>query len=76
FRIIMQDIQVSNQVLNKKYYINGKEVSHEELAQLTQQGGNHSADQSALAFQDAAHRQQGQQGGKGNYLVQIGRILT
>uniref|UniRef100_UPI00210E696B MetQ/NlpA family ABC transporter substrate-binding protein n=1 Tax=Staphylococcus aureus TaxID=1280 RepID=UPI00210E696B len=30
---------------NKKYYINGKEVSPEELAQLTQQGSNQSAEQ-------------------------------
>ena len=36
---MMQDMQGSNQVGNKKYYINGKEVSPEELAQLTQQGG-------------------------------------
>ncbi|HEI9965530.1 TPA: hypothetical protein SK657_002869, partial [Staphylococcus aureus] len=38
FRRMMQDMQGSNQVGNKKYYINGKEVSPEELAQLTQQG--------------------------------------
>lgn len=49
FRRMMQDMQGSNQVGNKKYYINGKEVSPEELAQLTQQGGNHSAEQSAVA---------------------------
>ncbi|HIB3146585.1 TPA: ATP-dependent Clp protease ATP-binding subunit ClpL [Staphylococcus aureus] len=76
FRRMMQDMQGSNQVCNKKYYINGKEVSPEELAQLTQQGGNHSAEQSAQAFQQAAQRQQGQQGGNGNYLEQIGRNLT
>ncbi|HDE7525938.1 TPA: ATP-dependent Clp protease ATP-binding subunit ClpL [Staphylococcus aureus] len=76
FRRMMQDMQGSNQVGNKKYYINGKEVSPEELAQLTQQGGNHSAEQSAQAFQQAAQRQQGQQGGNGNYLEQIGRNLT
>lgn len=35
FRRMMQDMQGSNQVGNKKYYINGKEVSPEELAQLT-----------------------------------------
>ncbi|WP_368410400.1 ATP-dependent Clp protease ATP-binding subunit ClpL [Staphylococcus aureus] len=73
FRRMMQDMQGSNQVGNKKYYINGKEVSPEELAQLTQQGGNHSAEQSAQAFQQAAQRQQG---GNGNYLEQIGRNLT
>lgn len=50
FRRMMKDMQGSNQVGNKKYYINGKEVSPEELAQLTQQGGNHSAEQSAQAF--------------------------
>lgn len=76
FRRMMQDMQGSNQVGNKKYYINGKEVSSEELTQLTQQGGNHSAEQSAQAFQQAAQRQQGQQGGNGNYLEQIGRNLT
>ncbi|MBH4638106.1 hypothetical protein I6B89_12295, partial [Staphylococcus aureus] len=42
-RRMMQDMQNSNQTSNKKYYINGKEVSPEELAQFTQQGGNHSA---------------------------------
>ena len=47
---MMQDMQNSNQTSNKKYYINGKEVSPEELAQFTQQGGNHSAEQSAQAF--------------------------
>lgn len=76
---MMQDMQSSNQTSNKKYYINGKEVSPEELAQFTQQGGNHSAEQSAQAFQQAALRQQGQQGqqgGNGNYLEQIGRNLT
>ncbi|AXG28273.1 TPA: ATP-dependent Clp protease ATP-binding subunit [Staphylococcus aureus] len=76
FRRMMQDMQGSNQVGNKKYYINGKEVSPEELAQLTQQGSNQSAEQSAQAFQQAAQRQQGQQGGNGNYLEQIGRNLT
>lgn len=75
-RRMMQDMQSSNQTSNKKYYINGKEVSPEELAQFTQQGGNHSAEQSAQAFQQAALRQQGQQGGNGNYLEQIGRNLT
>ena len=73
---MMQDMQNSNQTSNKKYYINGKEVSPEELAQFTQQGGNHSAEQSAQAFQQAALRQQGQQSGNGNYLEQIGRNLT
>lgn len=75
-RRMMQDMQNSNQTSNKKYYINGKEVSPEELAQFMQQGGNHSAEQSAQAFQQAALRQQGQQSGNGNYLEQIGRNLT
>lgn len=75
-RRMMQDMQNSNQTSNKKYYINGKEVSQEELAQFTQQGGNHSAEQSAQAFQQATLRQQGQQSGNGNYLEQIGRNLT
>ncbi|EFB48544.1 TPA: ATP-dependent Clp protease ATP-binding subunit ClpL [Staphylococcus aureus] len=75
-RRMMQDMQNSNQTSNKKYYINGKEVSPEELAQFTQQGDNHSAEQSAQAFQQAALRQQGQQSGNGNYLEQIGRNLT
>ena len=56
--------------------MNREKDSPEELAQLTQQGGNHSAEQSAQAFQQAAQRQQGQQGGNGNYLEQIGRNLT
>lgn len=75
-RRMMQDMQSSNQTSNKKYYINGKEVSPEELAQFTQQGGNHSAEQSAQAFQQATQRQLGQQSGNGNYLEQIGRNLT
>lgn len=75
-RRMMQDMQNSNQTSNKKYYINGKEVSPEELSQFTQQDDNHSAEQSAQAFQQAALRQQGQQSGNGNYLEQIGRNLT
>lgn len=31
-RRMMQDMQNSNQTSNKKYYINGKEVSPEELS--------------------------------------------
>ncbi len=71
---MMQDMQGSNQVGNKKYYINGKEFSPEELAQLTQQGGNHSAETKCASFQQAAQRQQGQQGGT-HYLEQIGVTL-
>lgn len=47
---MMQDMQNSNQTSNKKYYINGKEVSPEELAQFTQQGGNHSANKVRKLF--------------------------
>lgn len=72
-RRMMQDMQGSSNTGNKKYYINGKEVSPEELAQLQQQGGPRSAEQSAQAFQQAG--QQGQQG-EGSYLDQIGRNLT
>ncbi|EHJ08958.1 AAA family ATPase [Staphylococcus simiae] len=73
-RRMMQDMQGSSNSGNKKYYINGKEVSPEELAQLSQQSGNHSSEQSAQAFQQAA-AQQGQSG-DGSYLDQIGRNLT
>ncbi|MDN8999678.1 hypothetical protein Q0P46_14120, partial [Staphylococcus aureus] len=45
FRRMMQYMQGSNLVGNKKFYINGKEVSPEVLAQLTQQVGNHSSEQ-------------------------------
>ncbi|MDT3966453.1 ATP-dependent Clp protease ATP-binding subunit, partial [Staphylococcus saprophyticus] len=60
---------------NKKYYINGKEVSPEQLAQLRQQqqqGGN-SAEQSARAFQQSSTQGQNDES---NYLEQIGRNLT
>ncbi|MBO1198168.1 ATP-dependent Clp protease ATP-binding subunit [Staphylococcus simiae] len=73
-RRMMQDMQGSSNSGNKKYYINGKEVSPEELAQLSQQSGNHSAEQSAQAFQQATG-QQGQSA-DGSYLDQIGRNLT
>ncbi|MDT3996082.1 ATP-dependent Clp protease ATP-binding subunit, partial [Staphylococcus saprophyticus] len=58
-----------------KYYINGKEVSPEQLAQLRQQqqqGGN-SAEQSARAFQQSSTQGQNDES---NYLEQIGRNLT
>lgn len=75
FRKIFQDMQESVNNGNKKYYINGKEVSPEQLAQLRQQqqqGGN-SAEQSARAFQQSSTQGQNDES---NYLEQIGRNLT
>ncbi|RTX91292.1 AAA family ATPase [Mammaliicoccus fleurettii] len=75
FRKISQDMQESVNNGNKKYYINGKEVSPEQLAQLRQQqqqGGN-SAEQSARAFQQSSTQGQNDES---NYLEQIGRNLT
>lgn len=75
FRKIFQDMQESVNNGNKKYYINGKEVSPEQLAQLRQQqqqGGN-SAEQSARAFQQSSTQRQNDES---NYLEQIGRNLT
>ncbi|OHP67598.1 ATP-dependent Clp protease ATP-binding subunit [Staphylococcus sp. HMSC062A05] len=72
-RRMMQDMQANNNTRNKKFYINGKEVSPEELNQLRQQG-QHSAEQSANVFQNAQNNQQ-HTGGK-DYLSQIGRNLT
>lgn len=75
FRRIFQDMQESVNSGNKKYYINGKEVSPEQLAQLRQQqqqGGN-SAEQSARAFQQSSTQGQNDES---NYLEQIGRNLT
>lgn len=72
-RRMMQDMQANNNTGNKKFYINGKEVSPEELNQLRQQG-QHSAEQSANVFQNAQNNQQ-HTGGK-DYLSQIGRNLT
>lgn len=75
FRKIFQDMQESVNNGNKKYYINGKEVSPEQLAQLRQQqqqGGN-SAEQSARAFQQSSTQGQNEES---NYLEQIGRNLT
>ncbi|MCT2238120.1 AAA family ATPase [Staphylococcus lugdunensis] len=66
-------MQANNNTGNKKFYINGKEVSPEELNQLRQQG-QHSAEQSANVFQNAQNNQQ-HTGGK-DYLSQIGRNLT
>lgn len=75
FRKIFQDMQESVNNGNKKYYINGKEVSPEQLAQLRQQqqqGGNF-AEQSARAFQQSSTQGQNEES---NYLEQIGRNLT
>ncbi|MCD8880292.1 AAA family ATPase [Staphylococcus kloosii] len=75
FRKIFQDMQESVNNGNKKYYINGKEVSPEQLAQLRQQqqqGGN-SAEQSARAFQQSSTQGQNDES---NYLEEIGRNLT
>ncbi|MBF2782774.1 MULTISPECIES: ATP-dependent Clp protease ATP-binding subunit [Staphylococcus] len=74
FRKIFQDMQESVNNGNKKYYINGKEVSPEQLAQLRQQqqqGGNSA--ESARAFQQSSTQGQNDES---NYLEQIGRNLT
>lgn len=74
FRKIFQDMQESVNNGNKKYYINGKEVSPEQLAQLRQQqqqGGNSA--ESARAFQQSSTQKQNEES---NYLEQIGRNLT
>ncbi|WP_052255119.1 AAA family ATPase [Salinicoccus sp. YB14-2] len=73
FRRIFQDMQESVNSGTKKYYINGKEVSPEQLAQLRQQQGGNSAEQNARAFQQSNSQRQNDEG---NYLDQIGRNLT
>lgn len=73
FRRIYQDMQESVNSGTKKYYINGKEVSPEQLAQLRQQQGGNSAEQNARAFQQSNSQRQNDEG---NYLDQIGRNLT
>lgn len=73
FRRIFQDMQESVNSGNKRYYINGKEVSPEQLAQLRQQQGGSSAEQNARAFQQSSSQGQNDEG---NYLDQIGRNLT
>lgn len=73
FRRIYQDMQESVNSGTKKYYINGKEVSPEQLAQLRQQQGGNSAEQSARAFQQSSTQGQNNES---NYLEQIGRNLT
>lgn len=69
FRRMMQDMQ--NADGNKKYYINGREVSPEQLQALQQQGGQPS--------QQVQQAQPGQTGGgkQGeDYLEKVGRNLT
>lgn len=73
FRKIFQDMQESVNSGTKRYYINGKEVSPEQLAQLRQQQGGNSAEQNAHAFQQSNSQRQNDEG---NYLDQIGRNLT
>jgi ATP-dependent Clp protease ATP-binding subunit ClpL len=73
FRRIFQDMQESVNSGTKRYYINGKEVSPEQLAQLRQQQGGNSAEQNAHAFQQSNSQRQNDEG---NYLDQIGRNLT
>lgn len=73
FGRIFQDMQESVNSGTKRYYINGKEVSPEQLAQLRQQQGGNSAEQNARAFQQSNSQRQNHEG---NYLDQIGRNLT
>lgn len=73
FRKIFQDMQESVNSGTKRYYINGKEVSPEQLAQLRQQQGGNSAEQNARALQQSNSQRQNSEG---NYLDQIGRNLT
>lgn len=73
FRRVFQDMQESVNSGTKRYYINGKEVSPEQLAQLRQQQGGNSAEQNARALQQSNSQRQNSEG---NYLDQIGRNLT
>lgn len=73
FRRIMQDMQ--NADGNKKYYINGREVSPEQLQQIQQQ----QKAQGGQPIQGAQPGQPGQTGGGqggDDYLEKIGRNLT
>lgn len=72
-RKMMENMQDNSNTGNKKFYINGKEISPEELNQLRQQGG-HSAEQSANVFQQAQNTRQTKN--NETYLDQIGRNLT
>ncbi|WP_235893321.1 AAA family ATPase, partial [Staphylococcus carnosus] len=72
FRRMMQDMQ--NADGNKKYYINGREVSPEQLQQIQQQQA-----QGGQPVQGAQAGQPGQAGGGqggDDYLEKIGRNLT
>ncbi|MDY5061070.1 AAA family ATPase [Staphylococcus simulans] len=70
FRRMMQDMQ--NADGNKKYYINGREVSPEQLQALQQQQGGHPSQQVQSAQPGQAG---GGQGGE-DYLEKVGRNLT
>ncbi|KOR12985.1 Clp protease ClpX [Staphylococcus carnosus] len=73
FRRMMQDMQ--NADGNKKYYINGREVSPEQLQQIQQQ----QKAQGGQPIQGAQPGQPGQTGGGqggDDYLEKIGRNLT
>ena len=62
FRRIFQDMQESVNSGTKRYYINGKEVSPEQLAQLRQQQGGNSAEQNERAFQQFNSQRQNDEG--------------
>lgn len=70
FRRMMQDMQ--NADGNKKYYINGREVSPEQLQALQQHQGGHPSQQVQSAQPGQAG---GGQGGE-DYLEKVGRNLT
>ncbi|PTJ33524.1 ATP-dependent Clp protease ATP-binding subunit [Staphylococcus simulans] len=70
FRRMMQDMQ--NADGNKKYYINGREVSPEQLQALQQHQGGHPLQQVQSAQPGQAG---GGQGGE-DYLEKVGRNLT
>ncbi|MHD0396844.1 AAA family ATPase [Staphylococcus simulans] len=69
FRRMMQDMQ--NADGNKKYYINGREVSPEQLQALQQQGA-----QPSQQVQGAQPGQAGGGQGGEDYLEKVGRNLT
>ncbi|MGV3129584.1 AAA family ATPase [Staphylococcus simulans] len=69
FRRMMQDMQ--NADVNKKYYINGREVSPEQLQALQQQGGQPTQHVQGAQPGQAANGQGGE-----DYLEKVGRNLT
>ena len=69
FRRMMQDMQ--NADGNKKYYINGREVSPEQLQALQQQGGQPTQHVQGAQPGQAANGQGGE-----DYLEKVGRNLT